>query len=105
MEEKDMRIIYFILTVFTFVVLFQIFWPLILVFGLFIVGIFVYLNHKAKQAFKNSEDVYYDTQSNQQATFQNPYQQEDDSNIEKPVNTGNVIDAEYTERSQNDDRH
>ncbi|SJZ42526.1 hypothetical protein [Anaerorhabdus furcosa] len=101
-----MRLIYFLLTVFTFIVLFQIFWPLILVFGLFIVGIFAYLNYKAKQAFKNSDQTgYYESQSNEQPTFQNPYQQEDDSNIEKPVNTGNVIDAEYTERSQNDDRN
>ncbi|MEG0077812.1 hypothetical protein [Anaerorhabdus sp.] len=101
-----MRLIYFLLTVFTFVVLFQIFWPLILVFGLFIVGIFVYLNHKAKQAFKNSDDTtYYESQQEQQTTFQNPRQQEDDSNIEKPINTGNVIDVEYTERSQDDDRN
>ncbi|MEG0176348.1 hypothetical protein [Anaerorhabdus sp.] len=100
-----MRLLYFILMVFTFVILFQIFWPLILVFGALIIGFIAYVNYKAKRAYKENSDTFYESQTDQTTFQNNTYQESDDSNIEKPINHGSVIDAEYTERSQSDERN
>ncbi|MEG1461516.1 hypothetical protein [Anaerorhabdus sp.] len=102
-----MRLIYFILTLFTFVVLIQIFWPLIFVFGILIIAFISYVRYKAKQAMKDTDTYYSSTYDDTHYTNTNTNQtsQDDDSNIEKPIQQGSVIDAEYTERSQDDDRN
>ncbi len=100
-----MRLIYFILTLFTFVVLIQIFWPLIFVFGILIIAFISYVRYKAKQAMKDTDAYYSSTYEDTLYTNTNQTREEDDSNIEKPIQQGSVIDAEYIERSQDDDRN
>lgn len=105
-----MRLIYFLLTIFTFVVLFQIFWPLIFIFGIILIALVTYVRYKTKKAMKDADQYYsstYDDRIYDNNTYTNTSQssQTDDSNIEKPIHQGSVIDAEYTERRQDDDRN
>lgn len=97
-----MRYIYSLLVFMVIFLMFQFLWPLILVFGILVMIFIWYLNYKAKKAFKDQSETYYEN-GNQQEFTRQTYERDD--NVEKPISNGSVIDVEYTERKENDDRN
>lgn len=98
-----MRYIYSLFVFMIIFFMFQFLWPLILVLGVLVMAFIWYLNYKAKKVFRDQSETYYESSNTQQEFTRSTY--ESDDNVEKPINNGSVIDVEYTERKENDDRN
>lgn len=94
-----MKLFYSLLVTFFVFYLITIFWPLIFLFILMVVGYIIYVSYKAKAYQKAA----YDSSARTQDTFTNAANPVDDSTIEKPIQHGSVIDVEFTESSRDDD--
>ncbi len=81
------------------IVLFNIFWPLLVFFGIVILIYVIYIRFKIKSAMNNQENMYQDNQSSYDEEYTNTSYSNTSSNQNS---SSDVIDVEYSEREVKD---
>ncbi len=81
------------------IMLFNIFWPLLVFFGIVILIYVIYIRFKIKSAMNNQENMYQDNQSSYDDDYTNTSYTNTSSNQN---NSSDVIDVEYSEREVKD---
>ena len=81
------------------IVLFNIFWPLLVFFGIVILIYVIYIRFKIQSAMKNQENMYQDNQSSYDEEYTNTSYSNTSSNQNS---SSDVIDVEYSEREVKD---
>ena len=101
-EDKNMKFINTIFGILFAIMLFNIFWPLLVFFGVVILIYVIYIRFKIKSAMNKQENMYQDSQDNQNS-YDNTYTNTSYTNTRSNQNSSSdVIDVEYSEREVSD---